>query len=56
MFIYVMDVKIKDKLMRLGYTLLKDDGKDTLWVFAAKENQTFDSLDVPCVVSDVLTF
>ena len=56
MFIYVMDVESKDKLLQLGYTLLKDNGNGSIWVFVNKEGQQFDSLDVPCVVSDVLTF
>lgn len=56
MFIYVMDVESKDKLLKLGYELLKDDEKNTIWVFSNKDNQQFDSFNIPCVVSDVLTF
>lgn len=56
MFIYVMDVESKDKLINLGYELLKNDEKNTIWVFSNKEDRQFDSLDIPCVVSDVLTF
>ena len=36
--------------------LLKENNKKTVWVFVNKSNQSFDSVDVPCVVSDVLTF
>lgn len=59
MFIYVMDIKSKELLEELGYTFLKDNGRKddaTVWVFANKEDHQFDSLDVPCVVSDTLTF
>lgn len=59
MFIYVMDIKSKELLEKLGYELLKTNGNNgeaTVWVFANKDEQQFDSLDIPCVVSDTLTF
>lgn len=56
MFIYVMDVSGKDKLLSLGYKLLKENKKKTVWVFENKQNTQFESIDVFCVVSDVLTF
>lgn len=56
MFLYVMDTESRDKLLNLGFELLKENGKKTVWVFVNKPDQTFDVVDVPCVVSDVLTF
>lgn len=54
MFIYVMDERDKNLLESMGYELLKSNGK--VWVFVNKEGLQFDSMSVPCVVSDVLTF
>lgn len=56
MFLYVMDTESRDKLLNLGFELLKENDKKTVWVFVNKLDQTFDVVDVPCVVSDVLTF
>lgn len=54
-----MDIESKNRMEMLGYSLLKDNGNGkqaTIWVFANKEDRQFDDLDVPCVVSDILTF
>ena len=56
MFLYVMDVKSRDKLLSLGFKLLKSNDKKTLWVFVNSEKQTFNEIDISCVISDVLTF
>lgn len=56
MFLYVIDTKSRDKLISLGYKLLKEDNKRSIWIFVNKENLTFNSADVSCVVSDTLTF
>lgn len=58
MFIYVMDVESRDYLITHGYNLLKDNGnsKRTVWVFENKDEHQFNTLDIPCVVSDILTF
>lgn len=56
MFLYVMDTESRDKLLNLGFELLKENGKKTVWVFLNKSNQTFDMVDVPCVISNILTF
>lgn len=56
MFLYVMDTESRDKLLKLGFELLKENDKKTIWVFVNNKEQTFDVVDVPCVVSDVLTF
>lgn len=59
-FIYVMDKKAKKELMRKGFTLLKEDKANNIWVFENKYAGTdtcFD-LDIKCqhVLSDVLMF
>lgn len=56
MFLYVMDTESRDKLLTLGFELLKKSDKNAIWVFVNKPDQTFDMVDVPCVVSDILTF
>lgn len=56
MFIYVTHKEYRDKLLSLGYTLLKEHKDQNIWVFAAKENMTFEAIEVPCITSNVLTF
>lgn len=56
MFIYVMDTESRDKLQSLGFELLKENATKTIWVFVNKQELNFDTVDVPCVVSDTLTF
>ena len=56
MFIYVMDEESRDELLKHGFELLKTHQNGSIWVFANKADRQFDALDVPCVVSDVLTF
>lgn len=56
MFIYVMDTESKDILVNRGFELLKTDDRQTVWVFVNKPELTFDAIDIPCIVSDVLTF
>lgn len=59
-FIYVMDKKAKKELMQKGFTLLKEDKANNIWVFENKYAGTdacFD-LNIECqhVLSDVLMF
>ena len=56
MFIYVFDEETKDKMIALGYELLKEseDGKE--FVFCINNNFTYSLSDEKYVVSDVLTF
>lgn len=56
MFLYVMDAESRDKLLTLGFELLKANPQNTIWVFVNKQELAFDSVEVPCVVSDTLTF
>lgn len=61
MFLYVMDSESRDKLTHLGYTLLKYNNSDDypVWIFEYSPNENFSleqPIDIPCVVSDTLTF
>lgn len=56
MFIYVTDKENRDKLIKLGYELLKGNDRIAIWVFKNKEGLQFDVQDIKCVVSDTLTF
>ena len=55
MFIYVMDLESKELLEKHGYKLLKADERLGVFCFENKPDMEF-SLDVPCVVSSVMTF
>ena len=56
MFIYVFDEDTKDKMIALGYELLKEseDGKE--FVFYINNNFTYTLSDEKYVVLDILTF
>lgn len=56
MFIYVMDTRSRDILLKFGYELLKANDNQTVWVFINNPEKQFESLDIPCVVTDTLTF
>lgn len=51
-----MDAEIRDNLINLGYELLKENDKKTVWVFVNNQELNFDTLNIPCVISDTLTF
>lgn len=60
-FIYVMDKKAKKELLKKGFTLLKEDETNNIWVFEnkyANDEATCFELNIKCfhVLSDVLTF
>lgn len=61
-FIYVMKQEDKDKLVELGYQLLKEAPGNSVWVFRASDTMAFgrteelDDTGVSYVLSDVLTF
>ena len=56
LFIYVFDEDTKDKMIALGYELLKEseDGKE--FVFYINNNFTYTLSDEKYVVLDILTF
>lgn len=56
MFIYVFDEDTKDKMIALGYELLKESGDGKEFVFCINNNFTYSLSDEKYVVSDILTF
>lgn len=60
-FIYVMQESDRDKLIELGYTLIKEDLRNHIWVFNnlsptfAFENK-LDELGIQFIASNILTF
>ena len=61
-FVYVMKKEDKDKMVAMGYSLIKEDKRNHSWVFENKDVTTFASEDeitnagVSFVLSDMLTF
>lgn len=60
-FIYVFTEKDRDKLKQLGFSLLKDDAQNSIFIFASKINGDFsyESLDAAVdryCFSNTLTF
>ena len=61
-FVYVMKKEDKDKMVAMGYSLIKEDKRNNIWVFENKDVITFASEDeitsagVSFVLSDMLTF
>lgn len=61
-FIYVMRDTDKEKVLALGYNLIKADEKHNIWVFENNDtlsfscDDIFDKEGIPFVLSDVLTF
>ncbi len=61
-FIYVMSAKDKDKMLSLGYSLVREDTRNSMWVFQNKDTTTFACEDeisgagIKFVLSSTLTF
>ena len=61
-FVYVMSKEDKDKMLAMGYSLIKEDTRNGIWVFKNKDVTTFASEDeitssgIAFVLSDMLTF
>ena len=61
-FIYVMREADRDKMMELGYHLIKGDDRNSIWAFDNDGQMNFSSGDevskggISYVLSDVLTF
>lgn len=54
-FIYVFDVESKDKLIKNGYKLLKEDRRNGMYIFVGKD--TVPELeDTKYILSNILTF
>lgn len=56
LFIYVFDKDSKEKMLELGYDLLKESEDGQRCVFNIDENFTYSLSDVKYVMSDILTF
>lgn len=56
MFLYVFDKYSKEKMLELGYALLKESEDGQQCVFNIDENFTYSLSDVKYVMSDILTF
>lgn len=56
LFIYVFDKDSKEKMLELGYDLLKESEDGQQCVFNIDENFTYSLSDVKYVMSDILTF
>ena len=61
-FIYVMSEEDRNKLSALGYSQLKQDAANHVWIFQTKDTVSFaeeneiDRAGISYVLSDVLTF
>jgi|GEM_PF-3109009 len=55
-FIYVFDQEGKEKLMSMGYELLKSNEEKGIHVFINKDRLDFALASSPYVVTDTLTF
>ena len=55
-FIYVFDEKARDKLLAMGYALLKTDERNKVYVFKNSDIQTFSTKDFSYITSNTLTF
>lgn len=61
-FVYVMTADDRDKMLEMGYSLMKEDKRNHIWVFENKDVMTFDHEDkiagagIAFVLSDMLTF
>lgn len=61
-FIYVKSELDKEKMLELGYSLMKEDSKNGVWVFLNKNVKTFDydgkiaKAGIQFALSNTLTF
>lgn len=55
-FLYVFDPEARDKLLCDGFTLLKSNDEDGIYIFANQNTETFDLADITFVRSNTLTF
>ena len=55
--IYVFSEEDRDHMKELGYKLLKEDGHNQIYAFAAKAEPGLEELEkIPFVLSNILTF
>lgn len=55
-FIYVFDIESRDKLIAAGYTLLKSDKRNNVFIFNNNISLSFSYSDINHAFSNVLSF
>jgi len=55
-FIYVFSSEARDKLIQLGYALLKHDKRNNIFIFENNPELKFTSKNIEFALSDTLTF
>lgn len=55
-FIYVFSKDDRDVLLKAGFTLLKEDTRNSIYVFGKSNSLTFALTEVSYIESDTLTF
>ena len=55
-FIYVVGEEARDRLVNMGYCLLREDKAKHIYVFLNQDNQKFSCTDIQFEMSDTLTF
>lgn len=54
-FIYVFNERARNDLLKRGFTLLREDTMNKIWIFENKDPEAIDfELDYQCVLSNVL--
>lgn len=55
-FIYVFDKESRDKMISLGYEMIKENPRDSIYVFENKNTFVFEKNEIQFVLSDTITF
>ena len=55
-FIYVVGEDARDRLIGMGYYLLREDDAQHIYVFLNQGHQNFSCTDIQFAMSDTLTF
>jgi len=55
-FIYTIHSEARDRLLKLGYVLLKQDERNNIYVFENKPGVDLSFMDNGYILSDTLTF
>lgn len=57
MFVYVMDLDSAKLLEERGFKLIRKDARNGVFIFENKDGDAMNfTLDIPCSISDVLSF
>ena len=55
-FIYVVGEEARDRLVNMGYRLLREGNAKNIYVYLSQDNQNFSCTDIQFAMSDTLTF